>query len=134
MHSIELCRQYQEAVTQKDLAAVLKLFVPDATVQAPITGPMGAEEFHTHLFNGSTTAIARLTHVFEGIGEPQKTALQFSYTWVFSDGSVEVMDGVSIFELANEDNTKFQNLTIIYDPTNLRRHLNNDQITSTSLG
>lgn len=134
MHSIELCRRYQDALAQKDLSAVIELFTPDATVQAPITGTMGIEAFHTHLFTGSSLAIARLKHVFEGIGTPEKTALQFTYTWVFSDGSVEVMDGVSIFEIADGDNTKFKSLTIVYDPTNLRRHLNDGQITSTSLG
>jgi hypothetical protein len=134
MHAIELCRRYQEALTQRDFPAVLTLFAPDATVQAPITGTMSAEEFHHHLFNGSSMAIARLIHVFEGIGEPRKIALQFSYTWVISDSSVEVMDGVSIFQMDDGDSMKFKSLTIIYDPTNLKRHLNDDQISSTSLG
>lgn len=134
MYSYELCRQYQDALTRKDLDAVLKLFVREATVQAPLSGTLNVEDFHKRLFSGSSSAIARLKHVFDGLGEPKTTALQFSYTWVFSDGSVVVMDGVSIFELAKDDNSKFKKLTIIYDPTNLRRHLNEAQITSTSLG
>ena len=134
MYSYELCRQYLDAVTSKDLGAVLELFVPEATVQAPISGMLNVKDFHTRLFNSSSAAIARLKHVFEGLGEPEATALQFIYTWVFNDGTVIVMDGVTIFELSEVDKSKFKKLTIIYDPTNLKRHLNEAQINSLSLG
>lgn len=133
MYSYELCRQYQEALLRKDLAAVLELFMDSATVKAPISGTLGVKEFHTRLFSNSRLAIARLTNVFDGLGKARTAALQFSYTWILKDGRLMVMDGVSIFEIA-EEALKFRHLTIVYDSASVRKYLNRNEIESTSLG
>lgn len=133
MYSHELCRQYQEGLLRKDLSAVLDLFVEDATVRAPISGTLGVKEFHMRLFTKSRLAIARLTNVFEGLGKQRTAALQFSYTWILKDGRVMAMDGVSIFEIA-EDVYKFKQLTIVYDSASVKKYLKQNDIESASLG
>lgn len=122
MYAYELCRKYQDAVNRKDIDAVDDLFVPGAKVKAPLSGITEVRPFHAQLFAGSRHAIARLINVYDGVNGTRSIALRFQYTWVMKAEGTVVLDGMNIFEVA-EDPRKFSSVTIIYDPTELRRNL-----------
>ncbi|HVL75046.1 MAG TPA: nuclear transport factor 2 family protein [Noviherbaspirillum sp.] len=121
MYAYEQVRKYREAVLSGNLAAVLELFEPAATVSDPIAGHGSAQEFHTCLFRKRRRAIARLRNVLDGL-DKNVIGLQFSYTWVLDDGNTLTAEGVTLFELAPETG-RFTKLTLIYDASDLRRHL-----------
>jgi nuclear transport factor 2 (NTF2) superfamily protein len=133
MNAYAQARKYQDALNRKDLAGILSLFTSDATVKTPIYGVSGVQEFHERVFALQKQSIARLTNVFDGRTKANSIALQFSYTWVLNSGEVFAFDGVSIFEL-DDSSRKIARLNVIYDSTELRKHLNQTQIESVCLG
>lgn len=122
MYTYELCRRYQDALNRKDLVSILELFTLDATAKAPMLGELDVLAFHNRVFESCGYAVTRLTNVFDGLNHARSVALQFMYTWTFPAGRQVSVEGMSVFEL-NEDQNKFKRLAIIYDPTEFRRKL-----------
>lgn len=132
MYGYELCRRYKRALGGQDLEAVLALFTDDAEVRAPITGALPARVFHQRLFARGRGAIARLVNVFDSLGDPTTVALQFSYTWILRNGEVLEIDGITVFDI-DLVLQKIARMTVIYDPTELRSRLHEDDIESLML-
>ena len=126
MYTYELCRKYQEALNRKDFDSIIDLFTANATVKAPLLGEQDARAFHAHVFESGGYAVTRLTNVFDGLHKARSVALQFLYTWTFPGGRTVSVEGVSIFEI-DEERRKFKRLTVIYDPTEIRRNLREQQ-------
>lgn len=133
MYTYELCRRYQDAINRKDLPGVLSLFVSEAVAKAPISGVLSVKEFHSRIFAHDRHGIARLKNVFDSVGRTKAVALQFDYTYVVRNGQPVAFDCITIFE-KDENVKKFKSMTIIYDPTELRRHLKNAEIDDFVLG
>ncbi len=121
------------ALNRKCLDDVLNLFTPDAMVCAPIFGRMNARDFHVRLLKRNRQTIARLKNVFYGLSNASAVALHFAYTWTRHNGKIVVVDGIVIFEVC-ESSRRFSHLTIIYDPSELRRYFPEQEIESISLG
>lgn len=122
MYAYEQCKRYRQALAQKNLDAIMALFTPDATVKAPLSGNMDARTFHERLFRTPTHAITKLTNVFDGLNNAQAIALQFCYVWILKNGERLEIDGMTVFEM-DMALQKFTRMTVIYDPTLVRRHL-----------
>lgn len=122
MYAYELCRQYQEALSRKDLESILDLFTAGASVKAPLLGELDILTFHDRVFESCGYAVTKLTNVFDGLHHARSVALQFMYTWTFPGGRQVSVEGMSVFEL-DEERKKFNRLTVIYDPTEFRRNL-----------
>jgi hypothetical protein len=122
MYSYELCRKYQEALNRKDLQGIHELFTLDASIKAPLLGTLDVRTFHDRMFESCGYAVARLTNVFDGLHHARSVALQFQYNWTFPRGRSVSLEGMSVFEL-DDDHKKFKRLTVIYDPTEVRRNL-----------
>lgn len=121
MFAYEQCKEYLRCLNAKDLSGIVTLFTPSGTVSAPLSGELPVGEFHRRLFSSGEKSVARLTNVFSSLGRANATALQFHYTWFFP-GEVLELEGISVFEMAGETSL-IQRLKIIYDPTDLARHL-----------
>ena len=122
MYAYELCRKYQEALNRKDLDAIFELFTLDACIKAPMLGELDVRTFHSRIIDSCGYAVTRLTNVFDGLHHARSIALQFQYTWPFPGGRSVSLEGVSVFEI-DDAQKKFKRLTVIYDPTEVRRHM-----------
>lgn len=120
MDVLELCHRYQNALTNKDLAALDPLFADDAIVKAPISGTASVRQFHDYLFANTKRTIARFGTVIRHQEKQNSVTLPFSYTLSIESGEVTVLDGVTVFEI-DAASRKIKTLTVIYDPTELRR-------------
>lgn len=114
MHSMHLCKQYLAALSERDIAKVLALFIPGAVVVSPIYGSLAAQSYYQKLFADTDRSIARLKNVFATAGEPSSIALHFDYTWIGKCGEVLKLECVNVFELA-ADRHSFTKLTVIFD-------------------
>ena len=119
MDVLDLCKQYQDALSRKDLSALERLFTPDAVVKAPISGTANVRQFHTYLFSNTKRNIAKFGNVIRPGGKSSPITLHFSYTLSIESGEVAVLDGVVQFEV-DESLQKFKAISFIYDPTELR--------------
>lgn len=122
MNVAELCRKYQDALSRKDLPAVRSLFTPDAVVTAPVSGKANVEQFHTYLFSNTRKTVARLPNVLAARQDPPSITMQFSYTLSVANGDVAVIDGIAVFGI-DEALGQFRSLDFIYDPTEIRRFM-----------
>lgn len=122
MNAAELCKKYQDALSSKDLPAILSLFTPDAVVTAPVSGKGSIEPFHTYVFANTRKTVARLPNVLATQATPPSVTMQFSYTLSINSGDVTVIDGIAVFGI---DATigKFKSLDVIYDPSDIRRFM-----------
>lgn len=120
MDALELCKTYQQLLSNKDLEGIQGLFTPDAIVKAPISGTGSVERFHSYLFGSIKKTIAKFPNVITRRGKPDTITMQFSYTFMMAGDHLVVLDGIINFEI-DEESGKFRKLTVIYDPTELRR-------------
>lgn len=116
MHSLELCKIYLAALSRGDLAGVLALFAPDATVSSPVYGSLDAKSYYERLIadTDSERTISRLLNVFEALKERPSIGLHFHYTWVRKNGRTVEFEGFNIYDMT-PDRRKFIHVNIIYD-------------------
>jgi len=122
MNAVELCKKYQDALSNKDLPAIRSLFTPDAVVSAPVSGKANIEQFHTYLFTSTKKTVANFPNVLGARQNPPSITMQFSYTLSVSTGDVAVIDGIVVFGI-DESLGKFKSLDVIYDPSEIRRFM-----------
>ena len=123
----ELCTRYQHAVSNKDLAGVEELFLPDAVIDSPIMGITGIRDFHAYLFQQTRQTSARFPNVFEEKTNPPRISLQFSYTFLTQSVALGGIDGIAIFEF-DEIRQRFKSLKIVYDPSGIRKLMESEDI------
>ena len=126
---ITAIRTYFERLTASDMAGVLALFAPGATVTSPYLGTLPATAFFASLDQAS--ARNRLTVFDVLLGETGDSgAAHFKYDWTLASGDQIVFEGVDYFRFvapagvdaggsAGEDEgageTRFASLSIFYD-------------------
>ena len=116
-------RTYFERLTASDMAGVLALFAPGATVTSPYLGTLPATAFFASLDQAS--AQNRLTVFDVLLGEKGDSgAAHFEYDWTLASGDRIVFEGVDYFRFAAAADadagdaaakTRFTSLSIFYD-------------------
>ena len=107
-------RTYFERLTASDMAGVLALFAPGATVTSPYLGTLPATAFFASLNQAS--AQNRLTVFDVLLGEKGDSgAAHFEYDWTLASGDRIVFEGVDYFRFAAAAKTRFTSLSIFYD-------------------
>ena len=124
-------RTYFERLTASDMAGVLALFAPGATVTSPYLGTLPATAFFASLDQAS--AQNRLTVFDVLLGEKGDSgAAHFEYDWTLASGDRIVFEGVDYFRFAaaadadagdgagagdgdSSGETRFTSLSIFYD-------------------
>ena len=126
-------RTYFERLTASDMAGVLALFAPGATVTSPYLGTLPATAFFASLDQAS--AQNRLTVFDVLLGEKGDSgAAHFEYDWTLASGDRIVFEGVDYFRFAaaadadagdgagagtgdgdSSGGTRFTSLSIFYD-------------------
>jgi steroid delta-isomerase len=116
MHSLELCKTYLAALGRGDLAGVLALFEPGATVSSPLYGNLDAKSYYERLIADTDTerTIPRLLSVFEALKEQPCIGLHFHYTWVRKSAGTVEFEGFNIYDMTS-DGHRFKHVTIICD-------------------
>lgn len=127
MHSLKICKQYLNAINERKLDVIMELFKPDGIVSSPLCGTMSVRAFHERLFEKQPKTITRIQNIFATVNSVSGLALHFSHTWLLDNGKSIEIDGIDIFEFT-PDGTRFAKLTIVFDPTALRTHLNDSQL------
>ena len=123
MTPTDLCHAYLDALNTGDLAAVLALFTPDATVVSPLYGVTPASDFYAGLFADTQASDTSLLNVFDNAADDGSVALHFRYTWTLRGGKIVSFECVDVFALS-ADRQRFEKLTIIYDTAPLRGDFN----------
>ena len=96
---IAAIRTYFERLTASDMAGVLALFAPGATVTSPYLGTLPATAFFASLDQAS--AQNRLTVFDVLLGEKGDSgAAHFEYDWTLASGDRIVFEGVDYFRFA----------------------------------
>ncbi|MCF2528293.1 nuclear transport factor 2 family protein [Yinghuangia soli] len=119
-HTATLVSAYLSALERADLDAVLKLFVPGATVHSPLYGTKSASEFFPEVFADTSRAELHLRGVMEGRGaEGQRlVSFWFRYDWWMASGTPAPFDVVDLAELG--DDGRITTLRIVYDTVDVR--------------
>jgi hypothetical protein len=119
----QLCADYLKALNNGSLDDMRVLFTESAKVVSPLYGERPALAFYADLFRDTSRSKTGLLNVFTSPSS-KNVALHFRYNWTLVDGKEVSFDCVDIFEL-NEDEARFEKLTIIYDTAPLRRYFEN---------
>src|SRR5487761_632315 len=105
-----LARDYLAAIEHGDLAAILGLFHPDATVHSPLYGPLPATEFYPKLLADTGRSELRLHGVTQ---DANLVSIWFRFHWTLPSGTVTDFACVDMLEL--DDQGLIVALHIIYD-------------------
>lgn len=124
--------QYREALGKKDVQEIEALFVPGAKVTAPISGEKTVNAFHHDLFAITGKAGVTFSNAFPQRSSASTATLQICYTFLTPAGRVGVIDGVAIFEL-DQKQGKFKSLRVIYNPSEIRQLMAEEQIVAPGL-
>lgn len=119
--------QYREALGNKDIQRIEGLFLPGATVTAPISGKKSVNAFHSYLFANTGKTGVTFSNVLPQRSTAAVATLQICYTFLTPAGRVGVIDGVAIFEL-DQKRDKFKSLRVIYNPSEIRKLMAEEQI------
>ncbi len=111
--------QYFDCLEKADLASLLELFHPQATVHSPLYGTMRATHFYPQLFKDTRQSQLQIHHIFTDEAA-LKAAAHFRYQWSLANGKQTAFEGVDVFELDEQAN--ITQLTILYDtwPRNVK--------------
>ncbi|MCX2718859.1 nuclear transport factor 2 family protein [Lentiprolixibacter aurantiacus] len=112
MEFCNLGERYLEALQKGELQEILELFAPDAKVDSPVYGRLGANEFYTSLLADTRSSELQL-HQCICDREATKLAVYFTYNWTLKDGSRLVFDVVDIMVL--DSYHKISELIIVYN-------------------
>ena len=115
----ELCARYVAALEAGDLAAVLALFEPAASVVSPLYGEVSAQDFFAAAITDTQAAKPELLQVYVAEDRPSSVAARLRYGWTLSSGFATDLEAVDLFEL-NEAGDRFTRLTIVYDTAPVR--------------
>lgn len=124
--------QYREALGNKDIQGIEGLFLPGAKVTAPISGEKSVNAFHSDLFAATGKARVTFSNALPQRSSASAATLQICYTFLTPAGRVGVIDGVAIFELDQKHN-KFKSLRVIYNPSEIRQLMAEEQIAAPGL-
>jgi ketosteroid isomerase-like protein len=105
-----LARDYLAAIERGDLAAILALFRPDATVHSPLYGPLPATEFYPKLLADTGRSELGLRGVTQ---DANLVSIWFRFHWTLPSGTVTDFECVDMLEL--DDQGLIVALHIFYD-------------------
>ena len=105
-----LAEDYLSAMGRGDLAGILALFHPDATVRSPLYGPMRAAEFYPRLLADTGRSELRLRGVTQ---EGNLVSIWFEFGWTLPSGTATDFECVDMLEL--DDQGLIKTLHIFYD-------------------
>lgn len=123
----QVIAQYRDALGNKDIQAIEELFVPGATVTAPISGEKSVNAFHSYLFANTGKTGVTFSNALPQRSSASMATLQICYTFLTPAGRVGVIDGIAIFDL-DQNLNKFKRLRVIYNPTEIRQLMAEEQI------
>lgn len=122
MYAFELSIEYRKAVKERNLSAVLSMFVPDAVIVSPLNGTCDARTFHEWLFSNIKTSTIELNNVFQALNGDISIAVQARYKWVLNNDKLLEFGGVSILEFT-PDRKKIKKISYYYDTALVRTSL-----------
>lgn len=111
--------RYLAALAGADLARILALFTPDATVDSPLYGTLPAADFYPTLL--ADTEASRLTLRATMAGEVEGrpvVSFWFDFDWTLASGEPAPFTVVDVAELA--DDGRIDRLHIVYDTAPIR--------------
>lgn len=115
----QLVDAYLQALENKHLDGVLRLFSAAATVHSPLYGKVPAERFYPQLFSDTESSRLELRTVLHSdTAEGKVIAFWFDFHWVLADGEPAPFTVVDVAVL--DDEGLIRDLHIIYDPTLVR--------------
>ncbi len=114
-------RRYLEAIQQRDLAAILALFSPTATVSHPVLGQLSAAEFFPQLLAATASDHATDAVIFRAVDRRHTAALHFQDDWTTSDGSRFQNPILLIFDF--DEGGLAERLTVLFDTWPMRQGL-----------
>lgn len=119
MEPARLSHRYLEALEAGDLAGVLALFAPDATVVSPLYGTLPATEFYPLLLadTGQSRLTLRTTMTGEVDGRTV-VSLWFDFDWTLASGEPAPFTVVDVAEL--DPDGRIERLHIVYDTAPIR--------------
>ncbi|KQP85207.1 nuclear transport factor 2 family protein [Aeromicrobium sp. Leaf291] len=119
MQPAQLSHRYLEALEAGDLAGVLALFAPDATVVSPLYGTLPATEFYPLLLadTGQSRLTLRTTMTGEVDGRTV-VSLWFDFDWTLASGEPAPFTVVDVAEL--DADGRIDRLHIVYDTAPIR--------------
>ncbi|GAA0196249.1 hypothetical protein GCM10008944_11670 [Cytobacillus oceanisediminis] len=119
MEPAQLSHRYLEALEAGDLAGVLALFAPDATVVSPLYGTLPATEFYPLLLadTGQSRLTLRTTMTGEVDGRTV-VSLWFDFDWTLASGEPAPFTVVDVAEL--DPDGRIERLHIVYDTAPIR--------------
>jgi ketosteroid isomerase-like protein len=113
-----LVERYLAALESSDLAGVLALFSPSASVHSPLYGTLPPAEFYPALFADTRSSRLTLRSVMQDVrGEPV-ISFWFLFDWVLADGAPAPFTVVDVAELAPDG--RIESLHIVYDTAAVR--------------
>ncbi len=118
--SIQIVRDYLNAVMQGDLDNIVALFTDNGYVYTPLQGrKLPPAEFFSMLFEASAEVKINLIDVFTSAEDSGRIAGYFNYAWGLPNGEQVSFDATDIFEISPEDQ-KIRSIVAIYDTHVLR--------------
>lgn len=119
MQPAQLSHRHLEALEAGDLAGVLALFAPDATVVSPLYGTLPATEFYPLLLadTGQSRLTLRTTMTGEVDGRTV-VSLWFDFDWTLASGEPAPLTVVDVAEL--DADGRIDRLHIVYDTAPIR--------------
>lgn len=119
MEPAQLSHRYLEALEAGDLAGLLALFAPDATVISPLYGTLPATEFYPLLLadTGQSRLTLRTTMTGEVDGRTV-VSLWFDFDWTLASGEPAPFTVVDVAEL--DPDGRIERLHIVYDTAPIR--------------
>lgn len=122
MHREETLQRYLAAIQARDLAGILALFAPAATVSHPVMGELAASEFFPRLLEATSSDRATQAVILHGAG--RTSALWFQDAWTTPDGSGFENPIVLLFDFG--EGGAVEGLTVIFDTHPMRKRLGLD--------
>ena len=110
-----LASDYLSAIERGDLAAILALFRPGATVRSPLYGPLPATEFYPRLLADTGRSELHLRGVTQN---GPLVSIWFRFDWTLPSGAVADFECVDMLELDEEG--LIAALHIFYDTATTR--------------
>jgi steroid delta-isomerase len=115
----QLVATYLNSLAAADSDSILSLFTPDATVNSPLYGSLGAADFYPRLFadTAESNLTLRATMVGEREGRPV-VSFWFDFDWILANGEPAPFTVVDVAELDHDG--RISQLHIVYDTAPIR--------------